>query len=175
MSDYYLSIANESATSVTSLSITDCFTTDYTLYDVKYVAKRSSSSSATYLYARFLDNTNTEISASNYDSGQFRKIFVNTGIETSRQDNTNLLTYFGFFGDANDNAHGTFSLANPYENDRYTVGYLSSNSKGMDADGNWRCYIGMTGLQATTQVTGIKFYSDGNIDIDVQVSAYKAG
>jgi len=176
MAEHYLKIANESATNVSSLSVTNCFTADYTLYDIRYSVTRPSGSGAATLVTRLLDNTNTEISSNDYESGQFRKLYVNTGLETSRTTGVNYLTYLGFLNVDSDNIHGTLSLANPYENDRYTLGYLSNNSRGMDSDNNWRAYIGYVGLKLNTSATGIKFYTNTDtMNFNVQISAYKAG
>ena len=170
----YLKIADLSETDVTSASITNCFTADYDTYEILMTAKRPSGSSTTNTIFRFLDNTNTAITTADYHRGQFRKFFVNTGLEIDASNSATGLYITGNFGIDNDNTFTFMTIANPYQNDRYTNTFIFNNSKGHTTSNDWRAYFGQSGLKLTTQVTGIEVSGNGgNIDINLQVYAYK--
>ena len=123
-----LRLINETtASSTTSISVTDVFTTDFDIY--KIVTNQKGISSETSIEGRFINTSGSIITSSNYD---YARLMQKSWTSFGEDRNTNQ-NYFRSFGEAG--AYGASSVSyvfNPMDSSRYTM-FLNENSAGVSA------------------------------------------
>ena len=163
----------ETESNITSVSLTDVFSSDYDFYKVT-VAETTYDVSNTDVIAlkiRFINSSGTKISASNYDSANMLMKAEATKDEDKFQNGT--YSYSGVLIGNYENAGGSHWIYNPYQSDVYTFinfegagGYDTSSNKMRSAKG-----IGVLKQQAS--MTGICFYSSNTANtFSAVVSVY---
>jgi len=156
-----LRLIKQTATSsgISSVSLTDVFSSDYDIYCVT-VARTTydvTNTDVIALKARFINSSGSIISASNYDSANMHMKAETTKDEDKFQNGA--YSYSGAIIGNYENGGGVHWIYNPYNTGRYTFmtfegvgGYDSSSNK-------QRSQKGMGILKQTASMTGINFYS----------------
>jgi len=161
-------IKSASGTSVSSLSVTDCFSADYDVYEI-YVTSYEQSAVADSRFS-LLDSGGSEITSANYDSC-YLALSSSSAFTEGRQT---AQTHFRDFSFSVTNYAYTIGVKivmyNPYDSSSYTScqwqsAYYQTGSASQGKKG-----IGV--LKSAQTCTGIKFFgSTGNLN-DVQVSIF---
>lgn len=167
MAGKFLKVKSLTSTNVASVDLTNCFNERYNLYEVLTTVKKSSGSSATSFYQRFLDSSGSVITATEYKIGYWRYDQYNAR-EYGTYANFNVTA----LQDADTVVSIRQSVANPYANDRYTTGYSSRYTYQNIGGNRGRAYMGLAGLQNVQRVTGIQTFSTGNIDVNIAVYGF---
>ena len=159
MSNLRLIKQTATASGITSVSMTDVFSSDYDIYKVT-VAQTTYDVSNTDVIAlkiRFIDPGGSIISASNYDSANMHMKAETTKDEDKFTNGT--YSYAGAVIGNYENSGGSHWIYNPYNSDRYSFvtfegigGYDSSNNK-------MRSMKGIGVLEQQASMTGVNFYS----------------
>ena len=146
-----LRLINEfTASSVSSFSMTDVFTTDFDIY--KFTTKQSGFSGNTSIEGRFINSSGSVITASNYD---YARLLMKANTSFFAQSVTNN-SDFRSCGEADDEGSMSVSyIFNPMSTSSYTF-WLSSDVSSFNAY-NMRC---IAVLKQTTQVAGVNFFTD---------------
>tara|TARA_R100000458_G_C8246567_1_gene224392 strand:- start:591 stop:1127 length:537 start_codon:yes stop_codon:yes gene_type:complete len=156
-----LRLIKQTATSsgITSVSLTDVFSSDFDIYKVT-VARTTYDVTNTDVIAlkmRFINESGTIISASNYDSATMMMKAEATKDEDKFQNGT--YSYSGGIIGNYENGGGSHWIFNPYNNDRYTFASFEG-AGGYDSSSNkMRSLKGFGCLKQTTRMSGINFYS----------------
>lgn len=154
-------IKSASGTSVSSLSVTDCFSANYDVY--KVVISEYKGTANSYLFARLLDSTNTVITANEYDDAYLGMTSYGTFAE-SRTTNDSRLENFGYYysGTVSSTA-GFVTVYNPFDSGSYTFTAGQSSAHLNTIGGVGYKSIGVH--KSTEQINGINFFpSAGSID-----------
>jgi hypothetical protein len=160
-------IKSATGTSVSSLSVTDCFTD---AYDVYYISiTKADLSAANYQYARFIDSGGVD-STSNYDSaGLSTRSYDAFGeMRFTGQTNINNIAY-----QSANNSDGTgisFYVFNPYDSSSYTfaLGQSSSFNSGSGLFGVKHISV----HQVAEQITGINFFPASGTYDNIKINVY---
>jgi hypothetical protein len=169
MSGKFKKLKALTGTNVANLDLTSCFNERYNLYEVLTTVKKSSGSSATEFFQRFIDSSGSVISASEYNKGYFRYDQYEAREYDTAQTSINVTS----LEDADTVVSIRQSISNPYADDRYTAGY-SSRYTYQDIGGDrGRVFLGLAGLKNVQRITGIQTASStGNLDIDMAVYGF---
>ena len=146
-----LRLINETtASSVSSVSITDVFTTDFDIY--KFTTKQSGFSGNTSIEGRFIHSSGSIITASNYDYARHLLKANTSFFEQGVTNNSD----FRSFGEADDDGSASVSyIFNPMNSSSYTF-WLSQDISSRDSY-MMKC---IAVLKQTTQVAGVNFFTD---------------
>jgi len=161
-------IKSDSGTSVSSLSVTDCFSANYDVYQV-VIAKLDSTSNA-YGYLRFIDSGGSVISDLEYDYAQMDLTSYSTPYAQNKAtaQNKGLLGYVGGTGTADMGGFLT-TVYNPNDSSSYTFYSGQSSMKGASGLAGSK-YIGVH--KSSEQITGINILpSVGSWD-NITVNVY---
>jgi len=152
------------------LEITDCFNSNYDVYQV-VITKWTSSVANDQTRLRFIDNTNTKISTANYDNADIRLRSYSTTSE-DRSVNTSWIENFGLdMQNTADNIGTVLYVYNPTNTSSYT--FCQWQSSFHNAGNGMEAIKGIGVLKLTTEVTGLAFTSNGvNNLTEAQVSVY---
>ena len=156
-------IKSETATSVTSIDVTNCFSSKYDVYAITYTMLDNSVGTAMDL--RLIDSGGVD-SDSNYD---FARLLMYAHTSFSEQGRTNQ-TFMRGMGEATEQGNGNwFYIFNPFSTSEYTFGLGQSvGIAGTDMLGfKW---VGVK--RETTQYTGFQLFTStpttlSNIDVSV--------
>ncbi len=169
MSGKFILIKSSSDTNVNNLNLTSCFNETYNLYEVVTTVKKSSGSSASNFFQRFIDNSGSVISASEYNKGYFRYDQYQAREYDTAQTSINVTN----LQDADSVVSIRQSIANPYADDRYTTGYSSRYTYEDIGGDRGRVFLGLAGLKNVQRITGIQTASStGNIDVNIAVYGF---
>jgi len=153
-------IKSASGTSVTSLSVTDCFSADYDVYYVSIT--KTDVTVQTYSYVRFLDSGGSVISASEYDYAELGLLSYGSFGENK---NTGLtaIQHIDLSGTSTAQGIGnSLYIFNPYDSSSYTFTagqYSGHSSSGMAGGKN----IGVH--KSAETITGLNYLrGSGNFD-----------
>ena len=145
-------LSDTTASSTTSVSVTDVFSADYDIY--KIVTNQAGISSETSIEGRFINSSGSVVTSSNYDHAR-ENLRSWAAFDDSSQTNQD---YFRSFGEAS--TQGAYSVSwvyNPFDSTKYTfisiqnVAGVSSGEFGMDC---------IAVLKVKTSITGINFFPD---------------
>ena len=162
-------IKSASGTSVSSLSVTDCFSASYDVYQV-LIAKLDSNSTGAYLYLRFIDSGGSVISDLEYDIAEMDLTSYSSPYAENRGtgQNKGLLGYAGGTGTADMGGFLT-TVYNPNDSSSYTFYNGQSSMKGASGLAGAK-YIGVH--KSAEQITGINILpSAGTLD-NITVNVY---
>lgn len=117
-----LRLLNETtvSTSVSTVNVTDVFTTDFDIYKIVFNGISTAGSTATPLHARLINSSGSVISSSEYDYA-FLLMKAETSFTESRA--TNGTKWDNFFGNPDDNPElvsGVAYIFNPFSSSSYT-------------------------------------------------------
>ena len=159
-------IKSASGTSVSSLSVTDCFSDKYDVYQISSVDGQLTTGAANYVL-EFLDSGGTPITTSVYDRAFLTVRSFNTFIETR---GTGLGNYT--FGYINPSESGGFEMFvyNPYSSSDYTFLNYQQSSFSVGNGGNGFKGIGV--MKSAQTVTGIKLSGTSGTFSSIAVSVY---
>jgi len=152
-------IKSASGTNVSSLTVTDCFSDKYDVYDITF--NFAGNSVTGYIEFRLLDSTGTEISSAEYDVAGLMMRSYNTYIE-NRSVNTTGYTigYNQDFG-----LGGKLTIFNPYDSSSYTF-LLNQNAGGTTSAGQLIGWKGIMTHKVAETISGIKFFVSGGGSYD---------
>ena len=150
-------IKSASASIVTSLDITDCFSADYDVYYLS-ITKIDQSSNGTFVYHRLLDSSNVAISDSSYD--QAILILSSTASGSFNEwRTTNQSSGFGIAGygmrDSEDGMGNGAYIFNPYDSSSYTF-FTAQSSFILNAGTTMEGYKTTSVLKSAEQCNGIQ-------------------
>ena len=159
-------IKSTSATDVSNLDITDCFSADY---DVYYVTGNHTSDSNSTLLVRLIDSGGSGV-ASNMDFADYYLRSYTSFTDANRATNT---SYMGTLGDvvAGQQVDMGFSLYvyNPFDSGSYT--FVQSQSAGMVSSG----LVGKKGIgvhKVAQSNTGLKLTRSAGTTLFIEANVY---
>jgi hypothetical protein len=161
-------IKSASGTSVSSLSVTDCFSDKYDVYQV-LIAKLDSTSTAAYGYLRFIDSGGSVISDSEYDYAQMDlTAYASFAENRNTAYDKGLLGYAGGTGTADMGGFLT-TVYNPNDSSSYTFYNGQSSMKGASGLAGAK-YIGVH--KSAEQITGINILPASGSWDNITVNVY---
>lgn len=142
----------EVTSAVTNIDITDCFSADYDVYAITIsdldIANLSN------IVTRFLDSTNTVISATEYDNADLQ-VRSDSAFVEHRSTSQAQIQYIASLGSVTANSNGTvIYVYNPYDSSSYT--FVQWQSSGYT--GALRGYKGIAVHKSAEQINGIRFF-----------------
>jgi len=159
-------IKSASGTSVSSLSVTDCFSAKYDVYKI-VISKIDVTASGSARF-RFIDSGGSVISASEYDTANLR-LRQNTSFEELRYTGATYIQYT-FSMDSN-SAYGggeVMYVFNPNDSSSYTFAQYQSVSYSPD-------YLGFKSIgvhKSAETISGLQFaFSGGSFD-NLEIKVY---
>ena len=167
-------IKSASGTSVSSLSVTDCFSADYDVYKIVGHTAEYLPTVATDvidLRIQFIDSVGSVISASEYDTARLT-MKAEASFDNDKQTSTTYMYGLMLFGDY-DNAGMVNYVYNPNDSSSYTFmqgqgagGYNTANNRFRGTK-----QIGVH--KSAEQITGIHFFSSNvSYSFNVTISVY---
>ena len=148
-------IKSVSGTSVTSLSVTDCFSANYDVYYLS-ITKIDQSSTGTFVYHRLLDSSNVAISDSSYDQAI---LILESNGAFGQWRTTNQSSGFGIAGygmrDIEDGMGNGAYIFNPYDSSSYTF-FTAQSSFILNAGTTMEGYKTISVLKSAEQCNGIQ-------------------
>jgi hypothetical protein len=161
-----LRLINEtSGTSVSSISVTDVFTSDFDIY--KIVINNVDITGATSAFIRLINSSGSEISASNYDRA-FLGMFSNQAFAESRATNTTSFSSVGFYN-ASTGGGAVYYFFNPFSSSSYSFLLGQSSYYEGTYEANLK-YIGV--LKQTASMTGFSVNVSGQTFDTISVRTY---
>jgi len=167
-------IKSASGSSVSSLSVTDCFSADYDVYAMT-IPTLDQNSTATFVYLQYLDSSNTEITSASYD----RAFLVTSAWTTfAEQRATNQTQDWVVAYNQKDTYGGMGAVMyffNPYDSSSYTFQTQQSSFiyGGISGGGGFDGYKGIGVLKSAQQVNGIKLFNASTHTFDnIEVNIY---
>lgn len=152
--------------SANTFSITDIFTSDFSIY--KLQLKDFVNDSACYLNARFI-NSSGSVVATSYDNAQHLTDFGSTSSDNNSTSRTQI-EYLSYFGSgATNNTDLTMYIFNPYLSSSYT--FLLN--QGMGYIGRGQHSKSLSVLKQTSVITGIQFSAEYVSSIDLTSGTVK--
>ena len=162
-----LRLINETtASSVSSVSVTDVFTADYDIY--KIVVPTYQPSTADTLLMRLVNASGSVISASNYD----KATQVLRSYNTFQEDYFSNISNFFQMSDNNASAVGiglTVYCFNPFSSSSYSFILQQEFSNG---SAGTKGYKGIGVLKQTASMGGFHFYGNGGHNFDINIRTY---
>ena len=163
-----LRLINETtATSVSSISVTDVFSADFDIY--KIIIKNVDTTFENYQYARFINSSGTIVTASNYDYASLYLRSYNTFLE----QNSTSADAFHRFGvqdiGTEDGGSVVAYIFNPYSSSSYSFFINQHSGKGSLGQ------VGLKGigvLKQTASMSGMQFYPAGGTYETVTVQTF---
>lgn len=157
-------INDTTATTVSSLSITDVFSSDFKIYKIAIPSFKTSIVSA--IGWRFINSSGSTVTTNNY----FKATRVKRSYNTFQSDNVNA-NYFFQMGNSDGTNNSTTNIVwlyNPYQNSEWT--FISQQNSDMTTSGQLG-FSAIGVLKETTSITGLNLYSNagGNFDINVKI------
>ena len=158
-------IKSASGTSVSSLSVTDCFSADYDVYQVQINASVASGNNN--INARLLDSGGSQVSTSTYDLAGLN-INSWTSFAEDREENNTSFHYLTQVADSNDGGVGNTYFFNP-NNASYTfVTSQQANVTGTDFRGRKQTQV----EKSTTQATGLYLFTANSGTVNIKATVY---
>ena len=159
-------IKSASGSSVSSLSVTNCFSANYDVYQVQINVSVASGNNN--INARLLDSGGSQVSTSTYDLAGLNINAFSSFAEDSETGNTSF-HYLTQVLDSNDSGVGNTYFFNPYNNASYTfVTSQQANVTGTDFRGRKQIQV----EKSTTQATGLYLFTENSGTVNLNVSVY---
>lgn len=148
------------STSVSSLSITDVFTTDFNSYKIMFRDFRTASTTAENLYIQYINTAGTKITSSSYNSA-VRYIQSTSGKTDFRSINATSMIV-GTADQEPESSGILINVFNPMKSTAFTNHTVHSINSG---SGQGIVFMGVGGIESSVQVSGICIYpASGSID-----------
>ncbi len=159
-------IKSASGTSVSSLSVTDCFSDKY---DVYKITVRQDTSAGNSVKTQLIDSGGSPITTSDYSYAQYQMRSNTSFSDADRSSSTDSMR---LFLQGTEDSGATMYIYNPYSSSSYTFGQAQQSvyygGAGIPLMGMKT--IGV--LKLTTSCTGIKFTPITPNFTDIEVSVY---
>jgi hypothetical protein len=157
-------IKSATGTSVSSLSVTDCFSAKYDVY--KVVGTDFNPSTEFNLELRYIDSGGSTISTSTYDRAFLNMLSYSAFVESRNVNTTSMIAV----GTNQTNGNGfNFEIYNPFSSSSYT---FNTHQASTDDTSGGRGYKGINVEKSTTSVTGLYFFvASGTFSIN-NISVY---
>ena len=157
-------IKSASGTSVSSLSITNCFSAKYDVY--KVVGTDFNPSTEINFELRYIDSGGSTISTSTYDRAFLNMLSYASFVESRTVNTTSIIA------NASKSTTGNgfnFEIYNPFSSSSYTFNTHQASTYVLSGG---RGYKGINVEKSTTSVTGLYFFvASGTFDIN-NISVY---
>jgi hypothetical protein len=155
-----LRLINETTitSNVSSVDITDVFSSDFDIYKVTINNASCNSSSVAQLRYRFINASGSLVSASNYDSATLQLASNTSSVSENREVNTTrteLITYIDLSADS---ASVTTYIFNPYSSSSYTFLTSQASSRSSVYYGHKSIAV----LKQTASMTGLNVLATSN-------------
>ena len=164
-------ITSASGSSVSSLSVTDCFSDEYDVYFIYFEANNVSSSFENV--AMRYRNASGDVSTSTYDAAHL-DLDSSSSFGQGKYVNDTEIEAFQITDDTRDGTAGISYHFNPYDSSSYTFNIRQNNGSNLTPEFRGRKGIGVE--KTAQQITGITFYSligSQTADFDIQVYGVK--
>jgi len=159
-------IKSATGSSVSSLSVTNCFSANYDVYQVQINVSVASGNNN--INARLLDSGGSQVSTSTYDLAGLNLNAFSSFAEDRETGNTSF-HYLTQVLDSNDSGVGNTYFFNPYNNASYTfVTSQQANVTGTDFRGRKQIQV----EKSTTQATGLYLFTENSGTVNLNVSVY---
>ena len=148
-------IKSATGSSVSSLSVTDCFNSDYDVYKITYIITDKLTTSDD-LSLRLIDSGGSVISASEYDRANLNLTAFQAFGEAKSTGTTSFFSHTELTT-SNDNAGAISYIFNPYDSSSYT--FHTAQTTGFKSGG----FLGkkIIGVhKSAEQITGINYFAD---------------
>ena len=159
-------IKSATGTSVSSLSVTDCFSTNYDVYEVSANFSKSTSGSD-WASLRFIDSGGSVISDAEYDYASLTVLDYASFAEEKGTGQTEI-SRVNFCHVSGIGGGTVFTIYNPYDNGNYTFTTFQSNA-GTASNMFGSKVIGVQ--KSAERITGLNILGNGytfdNIEINV--------
>ena len=165
-------IKSETGTSVTSLSVTDCFSADYDVYQV-LISKLNGlqASGGRVVQTRFIDNVGSVISATEYDYATLNMRSYDV-FEQFRATNATDFLYTIRYEAADTEGGVSMNIYNPNDSSSYT--FANWQSAGTGTSNRLLGYKSIGVHKSAEQITGIHFFASADsFDLTVKVYGVK--
>ena len=162
-------IKSASATSATSISVTDCFTSDYDVYAITLNNITNSSGSPSQLSLRFIDNADNPITNAQYDTAVLNPRSDSSFVEYRNTNQTDS-EFFGQVDFPPESTSALLYIFNPKSTSSYTFFTVQTSSA---VSAVLYGFKGIGVLTETTEVTGIQFLGHTTHTFDTgKISVY---
>ena len=149
-------IKSASGSSVSTLSVTDCFSSQYDVYMVSI--SNLDQSAQNYLSTRFIDSGGSVISDAEYDRASLIMEANVSFTENRAEGETHFASSISFQGTGEDDGVGiTMYVFNPNDSSNFT--FIKSQSSAYYSHGIGTKFIGVH--KVAEQITGINFFVMG--------------
>ena len=159
-------IKSASGFGVTTLSVADCFSSNYDVYFLQ-VTKADFASNA-YIWARFIDSGGSVISDSEYDYAAL-DMYSNTGYTELKGTAQSAIPNFGLSQSGSADFGGlSMYIYSPYDSTAYTFTTIQSSSYSTDGRGTK-----LTGVhKSAEQLSGIQLNRSAGDAFDMEINMY---
>ena len=159
-------IKSATGSSVSSLSVTNCFSANYDVYQVQINVSVASGNNN--INARLLDSGGSQVSTSTYDLAGLNLNAFSSFAEDSEPGNTSF-HYLTQVLDSNDSGVGNTYFFNPYNSASHTfVTNQQANVTGTDFRGRKQIQV----EKSTTQATGLYLFTENSGTVNLNVSVF---
>jgi len=161
-------IKSASGTSVSSLSVTDCFSADYDVYQVNI--SKVDTTNTTWVSWSYLDSGGSEITSAIYDEAVLEMLSYAAYVESANTGLNNHLRAMRGTANSTDLGGLTITIFNPYNSSSYTFSTVQSSGfvSGSGLFGAKGIYV----LKQAATHTGIKVSTQlGTLD-NITVKVY---
>jgi hypothetical protein len=161
-------IKSSSGTSVSSLSVTDCFSADYDVYQIVIGVSELTTGNG-WVNLRFLDSSGTEINQTEYDYASL----VTRAYSTFLEEKATSVTYIDKILHISTDLTGSntwINIFNPYDSSSYTFTQSQSNGNATTP-----YFIGNKAIgvhKVAEQLSGIILYPPAGNFASIDVSVY---
>jgi len=166
-------ITSASGTSVSSLSVTDCFSADYDVYKltlVNYVQGATDKKA----YLRFINSVGSEISSASYDQAGLVLRAAAGFSEIKDVGDTEL--WHSLYNNVNNSdwGAGTMYIFNPFSSDyTFLINQTMFRYNGVVGGiAGFEGYKQIGVLKTTDSITGIKYFNELNQNFNIEVNIY---
>lgn len=158
MSNLRLINSTSITSSVSSLSLTDVFSSDFDVYKI-IVRAECISGSATGTNIRFINSSGNIVSDAKYDSGLYGLRANSSAFEIRTVNGTSFVSIGNVYNEMGGGS--VFYIFTPYNSNNYT--YIIGEGSAFDSSG--RSYRSLGGFTQDVSFTGIDFqFVDANVD-----------
>ena len=164
-------IKSASGTSVSSLSVTDCFSADYDVYAI-ILGKSDMLASAGFLRYRLIDSGGSVISGAEYDNAGLRLIGASAFQESKGTNETFFTGISSSTGDLTEEGGTAITyIYQPFNSSRYT--FAQTQSVNTNASSQLQGYKYVNVHKVQEQITGFQILSSPSKTFEtVQLSIY---
>ena len=169
MSDNLEFIKSERGTDVANLDITNCFSSDYNVYQLN-VTEYINSDLSNYFWGRYLDSSGTVIDQTEYERS-YRNLRSYTSFANLTYENDSAFILGYGQSDTKDSTGSTSFIFNPFDSSRYThaIHQVSTYVDGYGAAG----LKGISVHKNAEQLSGIRIFAQGsNVMNSIKASIY---